>query len=664
MKNTSLLLIVLIFALNSFAQIPEKISYQAVIRKNSNQLVVNHSIGMQVTILKTSVNGTAVFIERHFSTTNANGLISLEIGSGTLVSGSFNNIDWSEGPYFIKTEIDLNGHENYTITGTSQLMTVPYAFHARTVEVDKVEDADADPGNEIQTITKSGNTITLSRGGGSVIVPEVSGDNWGADYVRTNSTLDGKGTLSSPLKIAQRGATIGQVLKWAGTEWLPDNLTGTGNIWLQNESDIYFNTGKVGIGISTPLSKLSVGDRGVSNASIYGSTYATNGIGVYGKASYEWGNIVPIPVPLHYGGFFESIGSFGVGVHGEGETGITGKGTNSGVSGLTEKNTGVAIRGKASSTQGTNYGGHFTADGKSGTGVYGMASSIEDAINYGGYFTAKGQHGIGVYGHATTKEDVIDSYGGYFVSDANLGIGVHGNAKLVGGEFKSTNAGNIGFGIAAECSAVNGIAVSAEAKGMKAIAVRGWASHYSAYEPTYGGYFQADGTKGVGVFATGKYLAGWFVGHVKVQGAIDATSLDASSVSCTYLTCPVKYFQIDHPLKPETHYLKHASIESNQYMNIYTGTAELDENGEVWVEFPDWFTALNKEFTYQLTCIGGFANIYIAQELADNKLKIAGGKTGMKVSWMVTGIRHDKFVEENPLQAEIEKTDLTNSASF
>ncbi|MFN5831010.1 MAG: DUF1566 domain-containing protein, partial [Bacteroidota bacterium] len=113
-----------------FAQSPNKMSYQAVIRNASNVLVTNQAIGMRISILQTSPSGTAVYVETQSTTTNANGLVSIEIGGGTVVSGSFAGINWANGPFFIKTETDPAGGANYTITGTSQLLSVPYALYA------------------------------------------------------------------------------------------------------------------------------------------------------------------------------------------------------------------------------------------------------------------------------------------------------------------------------------------------------------------------------------------------------------------------------------------------------------------------------------------------------------------------------------------------------
>jgi uncharacterized protein (TIGR02145 family) len=115
------------------AQSPQKISYQAVIRNSSDQLVTETQIGIQISILQGAADGSPVYAETQTPTTNANGLVSIEIGTGT-TSDDFSAIDWSDGPYFIKTETDPAGNTNYTITGTSQLLSVPYALHAKTAE--------------------------------------------------------------------------------------------------------------------------------------------------------------------------------------------------------------------------------------------------------------------------------------------------------------------------------------------------------------------------------------------------------------------------------------------------------------------------------------------------------------------------------------------------
>lgn len=134
MKKLIIGLATILVALTVWAQSPQKMSYQAVIRNSSDHLITNQIIGMQVSILQGSISGTAVYVETHTPTTNTNGLVTVEIGGGTIVNGTFDSIDWSNGPYFIKTETDTAGGSNYTITGTSQLLSVPYALHAKNTD--------------------------------------------------------------------------------------------------------------------------------------------------------------------------------------------------------------------------------------------------------------------------------------------------------------------------------------------------------------------------------------------------------------------------------------------------------------------------------------------------------------------------------------------------
>jgi hypothetical protein len=115
-------------------------------------------------------------------------------------------------------------------------------------------------------------------------------------------------------------------------------------------------------------------------------------------------------------------------------------------------------------------------------------------------------------------------------------------------------------------------------------------------------------------------------------------------------------FQIDHPLDPANKFLNHSFVESPERINLYTGQVILGTNGDATVVMPDWFETLNREFTYQLTAVGGPGpGLYIAKEMKNNQFIIAGGTPGLKVSWMVTGIRHDPWAEANPMVVEEEK---------
>jgi len=131
-------------------------------------------------------------------------------------------------------------------------------------------------------------------------------------------------------------------------------------------------------------------------------------------------------------------------------------------------------------------------------------------------------------------------------------------------------------------------------------------------------------------------------GNLTVNGSVNAN---------------VKSFQIDHPLDPDNRYLRHASVESSEMKDMYDGVAQLDGNGEAWVTFPAWFEALNETFRYQLTSIGAPApDLFIANEIEQGRFRIAGGPPGVRISWQVTGIRHDTYALNYPLRVETLKS--------
>ncbi|EOG6896192.1 Legionella vir region protein [Flavobacterium psychrophilum] len=135
MKKIYSILAGLLLTASVFAQAPQKMSYQAVIRNSSNALITSTPVGMKISVLQGSSSGIAVYVETQTPNTNINGLVSLEIGSGTPVTGTFAGINWGTGPYFIKTETDPTGGTAYTIAGTNQLMSVPYALFSANAGV-------------------------------------------------------------------------------------------------------------------------------------------------------------------------------------------------------------------------------------------------------------------------------------------------------------------------------------------------------------------------------------------------------------------------------------------------------------------------------------------------------------------------------------------------
>ena len=165
-----------------------------------------------------------------------------------------------------------------------------------------------------------------------------------------------------------------------------------------------------------------------------------------------------------------------------------------------------------------------------------------------------------------------------------------------------------------------------------------------------GGVFgqTASATAVFGIATGSAGFAGGFLGPVLVSGHLLVIGgLDVIGT---------KNFKIDHPSDPENKYLVHTCVESSEMKNVYDGAARLDEDGSAWVELPEWFEALNGDFRYQLTAVGGPApGLHVAEEISGRRFKIAGGEAGLKVCWQVTGSRKDPWAAANPFEVEQEK---------
>lgn len=346
----------------------------------------------------------------------------------------------------------------------------------------------------------------------------------------------------------------------------------------------------------------SAGVRGVNKSTAGGGSgvfgeHASSGYGVYGKSVDGYGVYGKAGYAGTYG-VGDSYGAIGVsntgyGVYGSGSVAVYGSGTTYGVQA---------------------YGGTYGLYGSGSYGCYGSGSS------YGLYGASAG--GYGVYGVGST--------------------GVYGSSSQANGVYgyssEPNSAGVYGYGGQYAVRGVSG----------RTAGVRGDSGYVGLWGegPTYGLYAKATGAAAdsygvVGTAGSSAGFAGYFNGKVHVLGTL---SKSAGS------------FKIDHPLEPEKKWLSHSFVESPDMMNIYNGNVVLDTKGEATVELPEYFAALNKDFRYQLTCIGGHANVYIASKVSKNSFRIGGGSPGLEVSWQVTGIRQDDYANENRVPVETPKS--------
>ena len=171
MKNRYCLLIILLaFWVSAFAQVPQSFKYQAVVRGNSGNVLVNQLVSFQLTILKDNPNGVVVYSERQNLSTNSYGIVNINVGTGTIISGDFATIAWGSFAHFIKVEFDAAGGNNFQFMGTSQILSVPYALYAESAG-SAANDNDTDPTNELQNLSLTNNSLSLSNGGQVALDP-------------------------------------------------------------------------------------------------------------------------------------------------------------------------------------------------------------------------------------------------------------------------------------------------------------------------------------------------------------------------------------------------------------------------------------------------------------------------------------------------------------
>lgn len=265
MKKVYSIVTALLFTATIWAQSPEKMSYQAVIRNAANALVTNQGIGMRVSILQGSANGPALYVETQTPNTNTNGLASIEIGTGTSVLGSFSSIDWANGPYFIKTETDPAGGTNYTITGTSQLLSVPFALYAKNTDSWRViEDTTYTTKNKAHIRPASGDAV-LSIEADQSDDNDNEGDNPRIEFVQDGGypvSAIGMNLLENGIEnalyLGNNTSARGGIFFVTGT-----NPTGWEGWTRLDDSNIRMTIttdGKIGINTTTPQRSLHVND--------------------------------------------------------------------------------------------------------------------------------------------------------------------------------------------------------------------------------------------------------------------------------------------------------------------------------------------------------------------------------------------------------------------
>jgi hypothetical protein len=475
-------------------------------------------------------------------------------------------------------------------------------------------------------------------------VPVWNGNAWVPGVIPPGGPAGGDlfGNYPNPMVAGLRGRPIspnipqtGQVLKWDGLMWTPANdltdgnftLPFTGGAAVQNGATFSIaNPAPTGQAVAISGASASTSGTGILGEAtattgeaygVIGRSASQSGRGVFGEATASSGNT--------YGMYGRASSSSGIGVVGEA---TASSGDTRGILGRSSSTSGVGVLGEATATSGSVYGVQGRSSSTSGVGVFGEATATSGSTR-GILGRSSSTSGIGVFGEATATSG--NTYGIVGRASSTSGVGVLGEATATtgntyGGLFQNPSSSGIGvYGYAQATTGTNfgvvGRSESPSGRGVVGVAEASTGTNYGVLGRTN------SSANGWGVYAGGR--------------------LGASGT---------KSFQIDHPLRPETHFLNHFCIEAPEPYNLYRGTVTLDAQGEAWVQLPDYFEAINRDASYHLTPIGAaMPNLHVAVEIQGNRFKIAGGAPFKKVSWEVKAVRNDPWVQQYGYQTEQEK---------
>ena len=438
--------------------------------------------------------------------------------------------------------------------------------------------------------------------------------------------------------------------------------------------------------------------------------YTTNGIGVYGEGTTGvgvWGETVDNYAVLGQSTNFAGVRGLSVndvGVWGVSNTiGAVGDALIAGTLGVGADGSigyggaadGIGVIGSGNSLLAgysvLTIGGTPVGSGVAGTGTeagvagFGTSGTSIGTIGIAGGVGAQGQGFFGLLGFGDSTNgvgmDAQGADGARGFAESTTGIGLVGSGNNIGASYSilvDAMANPIGSGLAATGTQVGAYGNGSNSTGLGVIGIGGTAlggvgSQGQGYDGVVG---LASGANGIGVFgdapdtgvqgqgqngvvgiagATANNVGTFGQGRIGVLGQVDASGPGPNNNKWGVFSngnsgaTGTKSFVIDHPLDPANKILKHFSIESNEILNVYRGKETFDSNGKAIITLPNYYEAVNKNASYQLTPIGAaMPNLYIEQEVENGQFVIAGGVPGKKVSWQLTAERNDPYLQQNP----------------
>jgi len=638
-------------AVSAPAIVPPMVSFSGVARDVGGK-PLSGMVGITFSLYKEAEGGAPLWLETQSVQLDQNGHYSVMLGSNKK-GGIDADLFASGEARWLGVEVQGQPEQSRIL-----LLSVPYALKAADAETLGGKPASA-------YLLGPQQTNTVPNGARSESTPTTS-----APAANKNAAL---------ASIAGSGTT-GYIPRWTSS-------TGLGN------SIVFQSTAsKLGIGTTSPAATIDIHEPTGIRATASG-----NGVAVYGNATVASGTGKGVE-----GDTSSTSGTAVAGV----ATATTG--STQGALGWSYSTAGTGVQGQAKATSGATFGVEGTVFSSSGVGVQGDGNGIgvegvtssttgtagvfnntgsgkilSGQLNGSEVFSVNGSGVAQVGVQSTTPTGILNAvspsgtYSGLVAvgwppccetaSNGEITDGINATGGSAGATGQLAGAGIVGTGGEGDAmSAAGGPGVVGYAGGGSsggAAGVEGYGtSGFSGSPGVFGlggtGFSGADGVdatggdsndstgrSGDGIFAqvgTGSVsfpaYAGDFTGDINVTGAVFAGTKD---------------FKIDHPLDPANKYLLHASIESSEMLDMYSGNTGLDNRGEATVVLPDWFETLNSDFRYQLTSVGAPSpNLYIGERIAGNRFKIAGGTPGATVSWQITAVRHDVYAKAYPLVVE------------
>ncbi|MBN1925389.1 MAG: hypothetical protein JW798_06110 [Prolixibacteraceae bacterium] len=561
---------VLIFLLLSFlavkSQVPAGFNYQAVVRTSTGEVVVNKQVTFRISILQDSENGTTIYSETHLVNTGTFGLANLVIGKGDRESGSFDPNNWGKNKHYIKIELDTENSKEFNHLGTTELFSVPYAFHAQTagevadnsISSIKIEDGtigESDLADYSVTEVKIGsNAITKDKIADEVVTEEKLADN----SVTSDKIYDG---AVSGAKLARDGATIGQVRKWDGVTWAPAaDDTGPGESTPAGPAggdlggaypDPLIGEGKVTSGkiANNAVTTEKLAHNGVTGAKIADGAIAETKLAANAVSSGKIadGTIIEPDLANHAvteakiadgaivteklndnavttdkiepdivsaisgvsndGGNIDLVAGSNVTITPDDENNTITIAAAGGVNDNLGNHTAtqnILTNGQWISGDGENEGVFIMNNGKVGIGT--NTPGMTQNPGFIGLFESRyNDQGAAIIGTNTYSGAQIN-YGGYFEANGSSnGSGVYGKSSSSNGRgIYGYATGNLGIGVVGNSTGDEGKGISGVSSSNEGIGVYGSANHTGG-SVNYGGYFRAKSEIGIGVYGLADY---------------------------------------------------------------------------------------------------------------------------------------------------------------